>query len=648
MSVFETERLNYADDVYAIHSIPIGRDSQRHRRTTAILLASFGFASCMSVILSIVAVVRSGQALQRQNAPGSATPTIDNATTQQNAQFQPTRKVAFGSCSAFDLRPQPIWTEGVIPAQPDAWIWVGDMAYLDTPPVSCDLLGPSLAAQSRWCNCSGASSYITLPGQCMAGDVDAATERWVHAIHNPDYRAFLDFMCPPTHGSVGAATTSTIGAEPGRFPPTGTDPAVCPRPIMGVYDDHDYGWNNGDRRMPKKAEFKRMFLDAVGEAPDSTRRGGDSGLQAAFTLNGGGPDRDIDVVLLDERWYRDPMPCEMRRDWCQSVVLPDPSHPRLGWCRDFLLGDGEGATGRGSCCSKDQELAAWCSLPSSRAHPLYGAACNVASSEWGRVPLVVGADNTSLVVLTGGGGGRNGSGSGSGWDELTGDQLAVLWPRLVQARDSPVCEVLGAAQRTWLYDHLTASSAPVHLLVSGSVPLGGVGYKDPDTGNVCSGDDWNCWQPAQLNFLHSLANASSGCVVLLTGDYHYGDIKVVAPGGETPYAATLQTNKIKKHMYQVMSSGMTSSTAQYDGTPCEGTFREDLLGLRPLGRCGITTKPNFGMVEVDWEAGVVHLTIRNAAGGDVATTQDSPVAGTGAAKLQHVAFSLQTCKPVAV
>jgi hypothetical protein len=30
-------------------------------------------------------------------------------------------------------RPQRVWTEGVIPANPDAWVWLGDMVYMDEP-----------------------------------------------------------------------------------------------------------------------------------------------------------------------------------------------------------------------------------------------------------------------------------------------------------------------------------------------------------------------------------------------------------------------------------------------------------------------------------------------------------------------------------
>ncbi|GIL44626.1 hypothetical protein Vafri_2150 [Volvox africanus] len=421
MSVFETERLTYPDDVYAIHSIPLGRETQRYRRLNVLLLVSLGVVSSVTLVLAVIAIVRTGTAQTVKAVPESPAgqSSVGGNDTQTANRFQPTRKVAFGSCSSYDLRPQPIWTEGVVPAQPDAWIWVGDMAYLDTSPVSCDL--NDIRFLTGWCNCT--AGYMSMPGQCMAGDIDAARERWVHAIHQPDYRAFLNFMCPPMHGAAAAPAVSLsastgFGAEPGRFPPTGTDPTICPRPIFGVYDDHDFGWNNGNRRLPNKAEFKRMFLDAVGEAPGSARRRADAGLQAVYTLNGGSPGRDIDVVLLDERWYRDTLPCQMRQGWCQTILqsAAGSTHPMRGWCRDFLLDDG--VTGRGSCCTKDQDLAAWCAMSSSAADPLWPAACDPTSREWGTVPLLLGVDNATLRLLD--------------EDLWSSDQFAVLWPRVLQ------------------------------------------------------------------------------------------------------------------------------------------------------------------------------------------------------------------------
>ncbi len=51
-----------------------------------------------------------------------------------------------------------------------------------------------------------------------------------------------------------------------------------------------------------------------------------------------------------------------------------------------------------------------------------------------------------------------------------------------------------------------------------------------------TGDDWECYRPAQLALIHTLARhmaKSRGCYVIVTGDYHISDIKVpadLAPG----------------------------------------------------------------------------------------------------------------------
>lgn len=66
------------------------------------------------------------------------------------------------------------------------------------------------------------------------------------------------------------------------------------------------------RRLPDKAVFKSMFLDALGEPQDSPRRSSDTGLQAHYVLNAGQAGREIDVLLLDERYERDTLPCQVR------------------------------------------------------------------------------------------------------------------------------------------------------------------------------------------------------------------------------------------------------------------------------------------------------------------------------------------------
>ena len=78
------------------------------------------------------------------------------------------------------------------------------------------------------------------------------------------------------------------------------------------------------------------------------------------------------------------------------------------------------------------------------------------------------------------------------------------------------------------------------LVASGSVLLGAPsranGPRDePPYTAYCSGDDWDCYRPAQQNLIAELARAR-GCVIVLTGDYHAADIKRLDPGEGAPYA----------------------------------------------------------------------------------------------------------------
>lgn len=89
-------------------------------------------------------------------------------------------------------------------------------------------------------------------------------------------------------------------------------------------------------------------------------------------------------------------------------------------------------------------------------------------------------------------------------------------------------------------------------------------------------------------------------------------------------------------LLQAMASGMTFSTAEHKALPCEGSFREDLVGLRPGGRCSYVHQPAFGMLEVDWDQRTVALSIRNHTNGGVAAGYDG--------SRQLLRFDLDSCK----
>eukprot|EP00775_Hariotina_reticulata_P009939 gene9939-10094_t len=496
------------------------------------------------------------------------------------------RRLAFSSCTAYDMRPQPIWTEGVIPASPDAWIWLGDLAYMDDPLVDCRLV-PHFPE----CNCT-ADWMRRPPFSCNAGSPQHARMRVQRQLSVPEYQAFLGFMCPNF-------------PQWGVYPPAGSDPVKCPRPIFGTYDDHDSGWNNGNGRNPAKHEIKNIYLDAIGEPQDSARRSSADGLQTSYVLPGPGTGsssadgdalvEEILLVLLDERYHRETLPCSSRQKMCQDVLrgaaaataVPGSSSPDAGdvaWCQDYL---GSGQPGSlGSCCRKDDEWLMWCKQPGSQTSQYFAELCDPTSSAFAQQQLVLAPDNVTALPL-----------DGAMFSNST--TLPLMYHRLLEAASSPICEVLGLQQRRWLQQTLHDSKAALKIVASGSVLAGNPVFKDR-FGQTCSGDDWDCWPRAQADLLHELGNVS-GCVVIITGDYHYSDLKVIEPGSDSGYADVLQTHGLNKRVYQVMASGMSSSTADGKASnPCS-SFREDTLGLRPLGRCSFVSDPGFGMIEVDWE-----------------------------------------------
>lgn len=67
-------------------------------------------------------------------------------------------------------------------------------------------------------------------------------------------------------------------------------------PIIGVWDDHDYGENNGSETYGPKKESQKLFLDFIGEPKNSPRRQQD-GIYVSYDF-GTGP-KSVHFLLLD-------------------------------------------------------------------------------------------------------------------------------------------------------------------------------------------------------------------------------------------------------------------------------------------------------------------------------------------------------------
>ena len=73
-------------------------------------------------------------------------------------------------------------------------------------------------------------------------------------------------------------------------------------PIIGVWDDHDYGINDGDKRFAQKKESRDLMFDFLGMPADAQERKREGGY-TSHTYGTG--DQQVKVILLDGRYFRD-------------------------------------------------------------------------------------------------------------------------------------------------------------------------------------------------------------------------------------------------------------------------------------------------------------------------------------------------------
>jgi alkaline phosphatase D len=154
------------------------------------------------------------------------------------------RRIAFGSCNS-PLDSTPVW-ESVNHRRPDAWIWLGDTVYADSPTPE----GATPAARAR-------------------GSLDRLPQLYARQLALPGY---------------------ALLRQRAR--------------ILGTWDDHDFGMNDLGADWIGREEAQQHFLDFYGEPADSPRRGR-PGVYAAYRF--GPPGRVIQVILLDTRYFRSPL-----------------------------------------------------------------------------------------------------------------------------------------------------------------------------------------------------------------------------------------------------------------------------------------------------------------------------------------------------
>ncbi|BBM84625.1 alkaline phosphatase D family protein [Candidatus Uabimicrobium amorphum] len=101
-------------------------------------------------------------------------------------------------------------------------------------------------------------------------------------------------------------------------------------PIIGTWDDHDYGVNNGGKEYPAKVGSQKLFLDFLDE-PQSSKRRTQQGIYWAYTYDVS-PKLKVKVLVLDTRYHRE-MPGrntdilgESQWQWLQDELQNSKAH----------------------------------------------------------------------------------------------------------------------------------------------------------------------------------------------------------------------------------------------------------------------------------------------------------------------------------
>lgn len=180
-------------------------------------------------------------------------------------------RIGFGSCAKHDL-PTNVFNSAAH-SDIDAWMWLGDIVYADKMTVHGFVQRPVADIKALYDYQKRRPEYEYLRtklGQRATGD--------------SKFSAKFDEEWKSVNDEFGL--------------------------IGGVYDDHDYGINNGGARNTLKRDVQRFLLDFLDEPARSGRFTRD-GAYVSYRW-GGGPgleNRRVKVILLDVRYFReDPGP----------------------------------------------------------------------------------------------------------------------------------------------------------------------------------------------------------------------------------------------------------------------------------------------------------------------------------------------------
>jgi alkaline phosphatase D len=139
-------------------------------------------------------------------------------------------------------------------------------------------------------------------------------------------------------------------------------------PVIGIWDDHDFGANNAGKEFPKRDESQALMLDFLDVPPTAPVRRQKGGYQS-FTFGPAG--KQVKVILLDSRYFRDE---PIRNPNRPPAYLPNEAGTILGeeqwaWLEKELAASGAQVhlIGNGiQVIPEDHDYEKWANFPRER------------------------------------------------------------------------------------------------------------------------------------------------------------------------------------------------------------------------------------------------------------------------------------------
>jgi len=213
--------------------------------------------ACVSLLSLSVACCKDTNTADKQ-VKESSVKTPSAKSDNIIAQDKILQRIAFGSC-ARQMQDAPLFNT-IVAAKPDLFLMIGDVIYPDINDEATALLDP-------W---------------PRKDTLNRIKQVYTQMAAKPEYQSLKNNI-----------------------------------PMMAIWDDHDYGINDGDATFVLKEESQKLFLDFFNEPAGSNRRK-TPGIYDAKII---GPEgKRVQIIMLDTRYFRTP-PLPDKRSKEEKKVL---------------------------------------------------------------------------------------------------------------------------------------------------------------------------------------------------------------------------------------------------------------------------------------------------------------------------------------